>query len=49
MNQVSSEDFIFQLCTLTESNKFLLDIDDILQPFSLIWTSENSLHTRKDF
>lgn len=48
LNQVISEDLIFQLLTLTGSKKFLVGVDSILQPFFSAWISENSLYKRDD-
>lgn len=43
LSQVSSEDLVFQLLTLTGSYKFLVGVDSIPQPFFSVWMSENSL------
>lgn len=48
LSQVSSEDLIFQLLTLSESNKFLVGVDSILPPFFSVWMSENSLHKKEE-
>lgn len=44
---MSSEDLLFQLLTLTGSNKFLVGVDSILQHFFSAWMSENSLHKKE--